>query len=155
MDRGAWRATVHGVAKSKTQLSNWAQHSTCCLINKKEIKLKEKYEHTRPLLWIVNWYQWPSCLALVFILTCVVLIAMLSHFSHVWLCEPMDCSLPGSSVHGILQARILEWVAVPSSSPSSWPRDLTHISCSSCFIGEFFTTSATYEAQRSWTWLSN
>ena len=38
------------------------------------------------------------------------------------LCDPMDCSLPGSSVHGILQARILEWVAMPSSRGSSWPR---------------------------------
>ena len=39
------------------------------------------------------------------------------------LCDPMDCSLPGSSVHGILQARILEWVAMPSSKGSSQPRD--------------------------------
>ena len=39
------------------------------------------------------------------------------------LCDPMDCSPPGSSVHGISQARILEWVAVPSSSGSSRPRD--------------------------------
>ena len=44
---------------------------------------------------------------------------MLSYFSHVRLCDPMDCSLPGSSVHGILQARILEWVAMPSSRGSS------------------------------------
>ena len=44
------------------------------------------------------------------------------------LCNPMDCSLPGSSVHGILQARILEWVASPSSKGSSWPRDGTHVS---------------------------
>ena len=42
------------------------------------------------------------------------------------LCKPMDCSLPGSSVHGILQARILEWVAVPSSRGSSQPRDQTY-----------------------------
>ena len=40
---------------------------------------------------------------------------MLSGFSRVRLCDPMDCSLPGSSVHGILQAGILEWVAMPSS----------------------------------------
>ena len=39
------------------------------------------------------------------------------------LCDTMDCSLSGSSVHGILQARILEWVAMPSSRSSSWPRD--------------------------------
>ena len=39
------------------------------------------------------------------------------------LCDPMDCSSPGSSVHGILQARILEWVAFPFSRGSSQPRD--------------------------------
>ena len=44
------------------------------------------------------------------------------------LCYPMDCSLPGSSVHGILQARILECVAMSSSRESSWPRDRTCIS---------------------------
>ena len=48
------------------------------------------------------------------------------------LCNPMDCSLPDSSVHGILQARTLEWGAMPSSRGSSWPRDQTHISCVSC-----------------------
>ena len=52
----------------------------------------------------------------------------LSHFSHVQLCDPMDCSPPGSSVQGILQARILEWVAVPSSRASSRPSDRTHVS---------------------------
>ena len=50
--------------------------------------------------------------------------------SCVWLfCNPMDCSPPGSCVHGVLQARILEWVAISSSRGSSWPRDQTHISC--------------------------
>ena len=44
------------------------------------------------------------------------------------LCDPMDCSLPGSSVRGILQARILKWVAMSSSRGSFWPRDQTHIS---------------------------
>ena len=48
------------------------------------------------------------------------------------LCDPMDCSLPGSSVHGILQARILEWVAMPSSRGSSRPRDRTQVSHVSC-----------------------
>ena len=45
------------------------------------------------------------------------------------LCDLMDCSLPGSSVHGIFQARILEWVAMPSSRGSSRPRDWTHVLC--------------------------
>ena len=50
--------------------------------------------------------------------------------------DPMDCSPPGSSVHGILQARILEWVAIPFSRVSSWPRGQTQVSCIS---GRFFT----------------
>ena len=44
-------------------------------------------------------------------------------------CDPMNCSPPGSSVHGILQARILEWVAIPFSRESFGPRDRTPISC--------------------------
>ena len=44
------------------------------------------------------------------------------------LCDPMDCSPPGSSVHGILQARIQEWVAIPFSRGSSLPRDQTQVS---------------------------
>ena len=44
------------------------------------------------------------------------------------LCDPMDCSPLGTSVHGIFQARILEWVAIPLSRGSSWPRDWAQIS---------------------------
>ena len=50
--------------------------------------------------------------------------------------DPMDCSPPGSSVHGILQARILECVAIPFSRESSQPRDQTQVSC---IAGRFFT----------------
>ena len=59
------------------------------------------------------------------------------------LCDLMDCSLPDSSVHGILQARVLEWVATPSSRGSSQPRDRT---CGSCTAGRFFTCWTTWEA---------
>ena len=52
------------------------------------------------------------------------------------LCDPMDCSLPGFSVHGISQARILEWVAISCFRESSWPRDRTRVSF---FAGGFFT----------------
>ena len=55
------------------------------------------------------------------------------------LCDPMDRTPSGSSVHGILQARRLEWVAVPSSRGSSWPRNWTHVYCGSCIVGGFFT----------------
>ena len=44
-------------------------------------------------------------------------------------CDPMDCSLPGSFIHGLFQARELEWVAISFSRGSSWPKDLTCISC--------------------------
>ena len=56
------------------------------------------------------------------------------------LCNPMDCRLPGSSVHEILQARILEWVIISSSRGSSWPRDQTLVSC---IVGRFFTIQTT------------
>ena len=59
------------------------------------------------------------------------------------LCDPLDCGPPGSSVHGILQARILEWVAMPSSRGSFQPRKRTHIS----YIADgFFTQWVTWEA---------
>ena len=71
---------------------------------------------------------------------------MRSHFSYVWLCDPTDCSPPGSSIHGILQARILEQAAMPSSRGSSRPRDQTWSPVSPAFAGGFFTTSATWES---------
>ena len=55
------------------------------------------------------------------------------------LCNLMDHSLPGSSVHGIFQARIQEWVVISSSRGSSWPRDQICISCVSCIAGGFYT----------------
>ena len=61
------------------------------------------------------------------------------------LCDPIDCSLPDSSVHGILQARILEWVIISFSWGSSQPRDWTPHPLSPALAGEFFTTSATCE----------
>ena len=62
----------------------------------------------------------------------------------VWLCNPKDYRPPGSSVRGIFQARILEWVVISSCRGSSQPRDQTLMSCVSCTLA-FFTTSATWE----------
>ena len=59
------------------------------------------------------------------------------------LCDPMDCSLPGSSVHGILPARVLEWVAISFSRGSSQPRDRTQVSH---IVGRGFTVLGTREA---------
>ena len=103
MDRGAWQATVYGVAKSWTRLSDFHFLSDVSS-------------------------AWLSCMH-----------AKLLQL-YLTLLDPIDCSLPGFSVHGILQARILEWFAMPSSRGSSWPRDQTCISCYSYIAGEFFTT---------------
>ena len=66
----------------------------------------------------------------------------------------MDCSLPGSSVRGIIQARILEWVVMPSSRGSSWPKSWTRISHISC-IGRFFTADASWEAHKMYIFQHN
>ena len=58
--------------------------------------------------------------------------------------DPRDCSLPGSSsVYGIFQARILEWLVIPYSRASSWPRDRTQVSC---IVGGFFINSLLSQA---------
>ena len=75
--------------------------------------------------------SWVAYLGPAFVWVCVFVAQ-----SCATVCDPMDCSLPSSSVHGILQARILEWVASPFSRGSSWPRDRTHVSC---IAGRFFT----------------
>ena len=63
------------------------------------------------------------------------------------LCNHTGYSLPGSSVRRIHEARILEWVAMPSSRASSWPRDWTRDFCISCTAGRFFTHWGTWESQ--------
>ena len=60
---------------------------------------------------------------------CPLIMCVLSHKSCPTLFDPMDCSPPGSSVHGIFQARILEWVAISFSRGFSSPRDQTWVSC--------------------------
>ena len=66
------------------------------------------------------------------------------------LCHPMDCNLPGTSGHGILQASILEWVAVPSSRGSSPPRDCTQASCISCIAGGISTSEPPGKHYNGW-----
>ena len=68
--------------------------------------------------------------------------------SYPTLCDTMDCSPPGPCVHGILQARILEWVALSFSRESSRPRDQTHVSC---IAGGFFTTEPPGKSPRNIT----
>ena len=67
------------------------------------------------------------------------------------LCNPVDCNPPGSSVQGILQARILEWVGISFSRVSSWPRDPTHISYVSC-IGKWVLYHWCHLGSPIWIW---
>ena len=131
MDREAWHAAIHVVAKSWTWMSNWTE---------------------------LNWTEWfPILLPLGSLLS---LVGFLWHFFSIslfgygmhflargliqsvlhctcaqslqscpTLSDLMDYNPPGSSVHGILQARILEWVAMPSSRGSSQSQDWSHVSC--------------------------
>ena len=96
MDRGAWWATVYGVTKSQT----WLSDKMCA-----------------------------------------------KSLSCVQLCNPMDCSPPGSSVHGILQARILEWVAISFYRGSSQSRDWSQVSC---IAGRFFTIFTRHHPLLAW-----
>ena len=63
------------------------------------------------------------------------------------LCNPMDCSSPGTSVHGIFQARLLEWIPISYPRGSSQPRHQTLVSCVSCIGRQILYHSTSLEAQ--------
>ena len=91
---------------------------------------------TNSQTWLSN-----STTTIIYTLVCVCLHAG-SVVNHAWLCYTVDYSPPGSSVHGIFQARILEWVAISFSRRSSQPRDWTWVSW---IVGRCFTIWATRE----------
>ena len=89
-----------------------------------------------PLIWCWNNHFFPdTSLSLSRSLQCALIPFMFPLMCVYVSCYPTNCSPSGSSVHGILQARILEWVAVPFSRGSLWPRDQTRVSC---IEGRFF-----------------
>ena len=128
MDGEAWRAEVYGVTKSSTWLSNWTDACTYVCAHIYVFMYTCYYLYTYTPIYIGIYMK------------VKVLVAQ----SCPTLCDPMDCSLPGFAVHGILQARILEWVAILFSRWSSRPRDRTWVSC---IAGRFFTVWGTREAQ--------
>ena len=89
----------------KSQLVTWSQSST----------MNFPYGSSQTRFWHTSFFS-------IFLRTCE---CMLGCCSHIWLCNPMVYSPPGSSVHGILQVGILEWVVISFSRGSSWPRDQT------------------------------
>ena len=125
MDRETWRAIVHGASKSQTQLSDWTE--------------------LKPYLWSAYTQQFSIYVLnylgkVLFFFHIIKKLVLLFHVEHMCVCVqshltlyyPMDCSLPGSSVCGIFQARILEWVAILFSRGPLRPRDQTCISYVSC-----------------------
>ena len=85
----------------------------------------------------------PPLLLTSLIFPSIIVVSSESHSLVTDSCNPMDCSLPGSSVHGILQARILEWIAISFSRGYFWPGNQTPVSC---IAGRFFTDWAMREA---------
>ena len=145
-DGGAWWAAVYGVAQSRTRLKRLSSSSSSsiCVSNHHIVQLKliqcfvsiasqntkmpssQLEINKRGLIkkFVIWW--WFSCWVM-----------SDSRYS-------MDSSQPGSSVHGILQARVLEWIAVPFSRGSSQPRNRNWVSC---IAGRFFTNWGTGEAR--------
>ena len=116
-DREAWCAAVHEVEKSWTRLSNW----TTATISSNSWWAPPTLART------FSGFSQPSSWLFLLSQACVKSLQLCPT-----LCDAMDYSPLSSSVHGILQARILSWVAVPSSRGSSQPRDWTCISYISC-----------------------
>ena len=148
MDRGAWWATVYRVAQSRTRLSNFTftfmvpedsqiklvKHPFFCLF---EFLLELQLPYNVVLFSAVQQSQSAMCVHIY-----PFFFGFSSHLGHrralksesevaqscPTLCNPMDCSLPGSSVHEIFQARVRVWVAISFSRGSSRPRDQTQVS---------------------------
>ena len=160
MDRGAWEVAVHGVTESRTRLSNFTFTFHFHALE------KEMATHCSVLAWRIPgigepgglpfmgshrvWNDWSDLAAAAATVTkdykldglqpqkCIIVFEVTRSCPTLW--DPKDCSLPGSNVHGIFQARILEWVATSFSRRSCRPRDWTLVSC---IVGRHFTVWAT------------
>jgi len=127
MDRGAWWATVHGVKKSWTWLNNSDFHFTFTTMLSTGLwkyEIQTSYKMTEA---INNQdYEWnkeyTNIKRILHRFDNIYEIDQLSEVAQscLTLCNPVDCNLPGSSIHGILQARTLEWVAISFSNAWEW-----------------------------------
>ena len=140
MDRGPWQITVHGVAKSHSKKHDWsdlaAAASLHIALHKQIFLLLRDFPFCLRPNW--NWLLKSGWMPLskaektsTWVISTYMCVCTKSLQLCLTLCDPMDRSPPGSSIHGILQARILEWVAMSSSRGSSWPRDGAHVSYAS------------------------
>ena len=131
MDRGTWWATVDRFAELDTTEAAERERENLIF---RQISCDFNHIHTHT-------YKYTS-LKMGIHTMCMCAKSLQSCLT---LCDPMDRSPPGSSVHGISQAGILEWLAISSSRGSSWARDRTSSLASPALAVEFFTTSTTWE----------
>ena len=138
MDCSRPGSSVHGIFQARVlewgaidltyvQIIKYIFRSNLCFLLNKFLATFLKFQVSRNLSRKYRRWKWKS-------------------LSHVWLCDPMDCSLPASSVHGILQARVPKWVAVLFPREASQSRDETQVPHTA---DVFFTILATREAQES------
>ena len=119
MDREAWHIAVQGVTKSRTWLSNWTELMHCCCCCIVSVVSNSVWPHRRQPTRLRHPWASPgknTGVGCHFLFQCMKVeseseVAQ----SCLTLHDPMDCSLPGSSIHGIFQARVLEWVAIAFS----------------------------------------
>ena len=175
MDRGVWWATVHSVIKSEMTKAPTHARCFCAGHNLHRLTQQPCWSCIFVLSIRLGLYLLPKCVWGAYCVSNVgtsvaqqtkqikISTSRNLHSSGTYslvgvvqslkscptLCNPMNCSPPGSSVHGILQARILEWVALPSSRASFRPRDWTRVSYVSCIDRRVLYHWATWEAQSS------
>ena len=126
MDRGARRAAAHRIAHSWTWLKQLSMHAQLCSSELFYYMVSSYFRPQYKFLWDFKGRNEVKVKTL----------------SCVQLCKPIDCSLPGSSVHGIFQAIVLEWIAISFSRGSSQPRAQTRVSH---IVDRPFTVWATRE----------
>ena len=152
MDRETWHAAIHGVARVR---HNWTTELTDCLKGQEaladiwvigsSLRSIENTGEEEALHYFCRrpcFYLKPHSRSVTVI--CLIRMSVLAKSlqSCPTLCNRVDCSPPDSSVHGVLQVRILKWVTMPSSRGSSHPRDWTQVFC---IADGFFTVWATRE----------
>ena len=123
----AWWAAVYGVAQSRTRLKRLSSSSS-------KVRDWQKRKGRFSVRRIFNSFPFSQSILVIILLLCVCMCLVTQ--LRLALCDLMDCSRPGSSVHGILQARVLECVAISFSRGSSSPREQI---CVSCIAGGSFT----------------
>ena len=131
---------THWLSWIKCQKKEWEEHCALFLIVEADVFHQTLFLSLsfKPIITItmISKTSTPKMNELLCFLCVCVLVAR----SCPTLCDPTNCRPPGFSVHGILQARTLEWIAIPFSRGSSWPRDRTLVSC---IAGRLFTVWAT------------